>query len=228
MVATRCPQVNRPAQYAGTMSKTRLLAFGMSALLLAACGPVNPGAAAVVDGTRISMAKANDYADSYCLISLMSAQQQGTTSLDNAMIRRQALTELIVAARADSIAKKAGYDIQPQSLATADLKQIKEIFGDEADQIIELIERNQRTSAIAAKIAAEAGVKSQDQNQLAQAGFELLMKQFEGQDLKVDPRFGLSDGLEQTSQTGSLSTSISALENTDPASLPQALQCKSS
>ena len=45
------------------MSKFRFAAVGVTLLVLAACGPAHPGAAAVVSGTRIPITEVDDLAE---------------------------------------------------------------------------------------------------------------------------------------------------------------------
>ena len=207
------------------MSKSRVVVFGVAALLLAACGPVHPGSAAVVDGDRISMQQVDDYAESYCLISLLNAAQSGTTAIDNSMIRRQAVSDLVVASVADSIAAEENYKVAIPEMPAEDLAQITELFGSDAEAVLALIERNQRISAIATEVAKDAGVKVEDETALPQAGFELLTQAAAKADVSIDPRFGLDDDVQPVAETGSLSVSSLLLDGVSAEELPKPLQC---
>jgi len=207
------------------MSKSRLAAFGLAALLLAACGPVHPGAAAVVDGTRISMSDAEDLAQVYCAVSLVNAQQQGTDEIDNTLIRRQAVSDLMAGTLADQIARERGFEIEVPALTAADRDQIGELFGDDADAVFELIDRNQRTNAVALELARESGADVTDEDAALQAGHELLARAADEADISVDPRFGLSDAGRQIAETGSLSVPSVSLDATASEDRPAALKC---
>ncbi len=213
------------AEYADAMSKLRLVAVGATALLLAACGPVNPGSAAVVEGTRISMTDADDLADTYCTVTLIDGQQSGTTEADNAALRRQAVADLVAGAIADTIAKQRDYSVNVPELSAADQTQIEQLFGDDTPAVLDLVERNQRTNAIATQMAKDAGSTATDADSLLQAGHSLLSEATSDLDITVDPRFGMSETLQQIGETGSLSVPEVSLSDTAAEDRPQALKC---
>lgn len=205
------------------MSKTRLAVLGLAALLMAGCGPVNPGAAAVVDGTRIPMSDVDDVADVYCTASLSG--QGSAAGIDSSALRRQSVADLVSGAVADRVAKERGYEITVPALATADQEQLVQMFGDDLDAALELIERNQRTGAIAQEMAREAGASAQDGEALAQAGQQLLAQATAESDIEIDPRFGLDDTIQQIADSGSLSVAGGELDATATEDRPAALQC---
>lgn len=206
------------------MSKTRLAVLGLAALLMAGCGPVNPGAAAVVDGTRIPMSDVDDVADVYCTASL-SGQGGSAAGIDSSALRRQSVADLVSGAVADRVAKERGYEITVPALATADQEQLVQMFGDDLDAALELIERNQRTGAIAQEMAREAGASATDGEALAQAGQQLLAQATAESDIEIDPRFGLDDTIQQIADSGSLSVAGGELDATATEDRPAALQC---
>src|SRR6478736_1946236 len=118
------------------MSKTRLAVLGLAALLMAGCGPVNPGAAAVVDGTRIPMSDVDDVADVYCTASL-SGQGGSAAGIDSSALRRQSVADLVSGAVADRVAKERGYQVTVPALAAADREQLEQMFGDDLDAALE-------------------------------------------------------------------------------------------
>src|SRR5690606_32284622 len=126
---------------------------------------------------------------------------------------------------ADQIARERDYDIQVPAVPEADRAQLEEMFGDGLDDALRLIDRNQRTSAIVAEMAREQNPQVQDEEQLLQAGQQLLSQAVADVDISVDPRFGLDQTLQQVAQTGSLSVAAIDLEATAVEDRPAALQC---
>lgn len=206
------------------MSKFRFAAVGVTLLLLAACGPVHPGAAAVVSGTRIPITEVDDLAETYCAVSSVQSQGQGG-DIDRAEVRRQAMADLLAGEVADQIADERGYDITVPPLSDQDLAQIDQLFGSRADAVVDLVDRNQRTTAIAIQMAKDAGVQAQDEDTLIQAGSEQLGRAIAAADTKVDPRFGLDGSGQQIAVTGSLSVPSGALDATASEDRPAALKC---
>ncbi|WP_292040464.1 MULTISPECIES: hypothetical protein [Bacteria] len=207
------------------MSKTRLAVLGLAALLIAGCGPVHPGAAAVVDGTRIPMSDVDDVAAVYCAASQSDGSAGAQAGIDSVGLRRQAMADLLAGEVADQIARERDYDIQVPAVPEADRAQLAEMFGDGLDDALRLIDRNQRTSAIVAEMAREQNPQVQDEEQLLQAGQQLLSQAVADVDISVDPRFGLDQTLQQVAQTGSLSVAAIDLEATAVEDRPAALQC---
>ncbi|MBC9227695.1 hypothetical protein GL325_15305 [Aeromicrobium sp. 636] len=207
------------------MSKTRLAVLGLAALLLAGCGPVHPGAAAVVGDTRIPMSDVDDVASVYCVASKQQAQQGGAGSVDSAALRRQSLADLLVGEIADQIAQERDLTIEVPALTAEDKAQLEQMFGDQVDEAVKLVERNQRTSAIALELGREAAPAGTDEEQLVQAGQQLLAQQIAEFDVSVDPRFGLDETIQQVSESGSLSVPGGELDATAIEDRPQALQC---
>jgi len=206
------------------MSKTRLAVLGLAALLLAGCGPVHPGAAAVVEGTRIPMSDVDDVADVYCTASL-SGQSGSAAGIDSAALRRQSVADLVAGEVADQIAKDRDYQVTVPTLPAADRAQLEQMFGDDLDAALSLIERNQRTGVIAQQMAREADASIPEGEQLLQAGQQLLSQATAEADISIDPRFGLDDTVQQISDSGSLSVFGGALDATATEDRPAALQC---
>jgi len=208
------------------MSKTRLAVLGLAGLALAACGPVHPGAAAVVEGSRIAMSDVDDVASVYCAASLTEGESGGAQAgVDTIGLRRQAMADLLAGKVADQVAKDREYDITVPAVSGQDRAQLEQIFGDEVEQAVALVERNQRTSAIVIEMAREQNPDVQDEQQLLQAGQGLLGEAVGDLDVEVDPRFGLDATLQQISENGSLSVAAISLEATAVEDRPAALQC---
>lgn len=206
------------------MSKTRLAVLAGAALLMAGCGPVNPGAAAVVDGTRIPISEVDDAAHIYCTASL-SGGGGSAAGIDSAALRRQSLADLLAGAVADRIAADRDYDVRVPALGAQERQQLEELFGDDVDDALALVERNQRTGAIATQMAREADAGITDPEQLLQAGQQILAQETAQSDIDVDPRFGLDETVQQVADTGSLSVAGGELDATAVEDRPAALQC---
>ena len=205
--------------------KLRLLVLAAVAVLLTGCGSVHPGAAAVVDGTEISMAEADDVASTYCTLSLLSAQ--GGAPVPNADVRRQAVTDLVVGIVADDLAERAGVTPNPTSyeVTAAQREQIAESFSaSELDNAVRTINASQRTFAIAEQLGArELGDPSAGTQQKQERGFQLIQAELEKRDIEFDPRFGIDGTLQQVAPTGSLS--VPASDDAEPQELPATQQC---
>lgn len=196
-----------------------------TALLISGCGPVHPGAAAVVDGQRVSMQQVDDTASAYCTYVLSSAQSQG--DIDNAQIRQRSVMLLVQGEVADAVADRADLEVKVPDLAAADLAQIDEVFGRDADDVLTLIRRDQRTSQIAIALGREAGATGGDE-QLFNAGAQALEQALGEADVSIDPRFGLSNENQPLSETvvsGSLSVPSGDLDATTAEDRPAALTC---
>ena len=207
--------------------KLRLAAAG-AVLLLAGCGSsVHPGAAAVVDGTTISMSRADDVAAVYCKLSLLSAPEG--QPIPNADVRRQAVTDLVVAVVADDMAEDADLTPNPSSyeVSPAQRDEIARSFpDDELDEVVETINDSQRTFAIAELIGGrEIDDPDAATQQLQEEGLQLIQAELERRDVEFDPRYGIGDDLRQTAATGSLSVPVEAPEASDPKELPATQQC---
>jgi hypothetical protein len=206
------------------MSKTRLAVLAGAALLMAGCGPVNPGAAAVVDGTRIAISDVDDAAHVYCTASL-AGEGGSPAGIDSVALRRQSLADLVAGAVADRVAADRDYRVTVPTLGGEEKAQLETMFGDEMDEAMTLIERNQRTGVIATQMARQADASITGDEQLLQAGQQLLAQETAESDISVDPRFGLDQTVQQISETGSLSVAGGELDATAVEDRPAALQC---
>lgn len=199
--------------------------------LLAACGSVHPGAAAVVGSKTISMSTLERTAEAYCVLTLSSAQQQGVESVSNSDIRRQAVVSLVSTIVARDLAKADDLTIAPRlyTLGQADLDQIRATFPDaDQDALKEAIEQSQEVSAIAVALAArQTGQTPDETNQAAldELGRAAIMKAFKEQDVKFAPRFGLSPSGAPRAATGTLSVTPVDLEAPAAEELPDTQRC---
>ncbi len=207
--------------------KLRVLAAAGAVLLLTGCGSVHPGAAAVVDGTTISMSRADDVASVYCKLSLLSAPEG--QAIPNADVRRQAVTDLVVAVVADDMAEEAGVSPNPSSyeVSPAQRDEIARTFSaDELDEVVETINDSQRTFAIAEQLGGrEIDDPDAETQQLQEQGLQLIQAELERRDVEFNPRYGIGKDLQQDAATGSLSVPVEAPESADPKELPATQQC---
>ena len=207
------------------MKLRHLLTAAGAALLLAGCGSVHPGAAAVIDGTTISMSRADDVATVYCKLSLLSAPE--AAPIPNADVRRQAVTDLAVGIVADDMAEEAGLDPNPSSyeISRSQRNELAQTFeGSELDDVVATINESQRAFAIAELLGAEENDDPDaEPQQLQEQGLQLIQAELQRRELEFDPRFGIGDDLRQVANTGSLSVPVEA--STDPKELPATQQC---
>lgn len=208
--------------------KLRVLVAAAVALLLAGCGSIHPGAAAVVDDTTISMSQADDVAVVYCQLALASAP--AGTPISNADVRRQAVTDLVVGVVAREMADKAkvspnasDYEITP-----AQRKEIAQsVSDDELDPVVDAINASQHTFAIAELLGGQQNSNPDaDAEQLRQEGLQLIQAEVARRDVRFDPRFGIARDGTQKAATGSLSVPVEAPDPSQEG-LPATQQCAS-
>jgi hypothetical protein len=208
--------------------KLRVLVAAAVALLLAGCGSVHPGAAAVVGDITISMGQADDTAAVYCKLALASAPQG--TPISNADVRRQAVTDLVVGVVAREMAQEANVEPNPSTyeVTPAQRKEIAQaVADDELDAVIDAINASQHTFAIAEKLGAEQNDDPDaDAEQLRQQGLQLIQAEVARRDVRFDPRFGIARDGTQKSATGSLSVPVEAPDPSQEG-LPATQQCAS-
>jgi hypothetical protein len=208
--------------------KLRTLVAAAVALLLAGCGSVHPGAAAVVGNTTISMGQADDTAAVYCKLALVSAPQG--TPINNADVRRQAVTDLVVGVVAREMAQEANVTPNPSTyeVTPAQRKEIaRSVADDDLDPAIDAINASQHTFAIAELLGADQNDDPDaDAEQLRQQGLQLIQAEVARRDVRFDPRFGIAQDGTQKAATGSLSVPVEAPEPSQEG-LPATSQCAS-
>ncbi|MGH3473394.1 MAG: hypothetical protein ACRDOT_00625 [Aeromicrobium sp.] len=207
--------------------KLRTLAAAAVALLLAGCGSVHPGAAAVVGDTTIPMSHADDAATVYCQLTLLSAPEG--TPVSNADVRRQAVTDLVVGVVANEMADDENVTPNPSTyeVTPAQRKEIAQTFaGDEVDAVVDAINASQRTAAIAELLAAERNNDPDaEAEQLRQQGFQLIQAELGRRDVRFDPRFGIAGDGTQNAASGSLSVPVKPPDPAAQEGLPATQQC---
>ena len=206
--------------------KLRVLVVTATALLVAGCGSVHPGAAAVVGDTSISMARADDVATVYCQLTLLSAGQG--TPVGNADVRRQAVTDLVVGVVAREMADDADLTPNPSSyeITPAQRKDIaKEFPADQLDLVVDTLNDAQRTYAIADLLGAKKiDDPDAEAEQLRDQGLQLIQAEVARRDVRFDPRFGIGRDGTAKAPTGSLSVEVKA-PDPDQKGLPATQQC---
>lgn len=210
--------------------KLRVLVAAAAALVLAGCGSVHPGAAVVVGDTTISMDRADDIAEVYCLLAVRSSQPGAPVS--NADVRRQAVIDLALGVVAREIAAEKNLEPNPSDyeLTGAQRAQVAGAFpGGQVDDIIDALGASQRTFAIARLLGEEslgpdAGPDA-DPERAQNAGLELIQDEVARRDVQFDPRFGIGSDGRQTARTGSLSVPVEAPGQPDQKGLPATQQC---
>jgi hypothetical protein len=208
--------------------KLRTLVAAAVALLLAGCGSVHPGAAAVVGDTSIPMSRADDVASVYCRLALLSSGPD--TPVPNADVRRQAVTDLVVGVVAREMAQEAKVTPNPSSyeITPAQRKDIAKSFpDDQIDLVVETINDALRTYAIAELLGAKKiSDPDAEAEQLRNRGLVLIQAEIARRDVRFDPRFGIARNGRQSAPTGSLSVPVKAPAD-DQKGLPATQQCVS-
>ncbi len=214
------------------LNRVRAAVLIVAALTLASCGSIHPGDAAVVDGHSISMKKFDKTARIYCKLTLISAQEQGVTSVSNRDVRRQAISDLatIFVARDLGKAEDVTPDKRTYELSGSQLKEIGAAFpkGDDAEYVEFVIENSQEISAIAVALAEKStGVTATNENasQLEEEGQAAIRAAFKDHEVRFAPRFGLSSSLDEIGPTGSLSVTDVDFEAPTEDELPADQRC---
>jgi hypothetical protein len=207
--------------------KLRVLLVAAVVLVLAGCGSVHPGAAAVVGDTSISMSRADDVAHVYCRLTLLSAQP-GSAPPSNADVRRQAVTDLAFGVVARDLAEKKHLTANPSTyeITPAQRTDIAQRFpAGEVDDVVDALTDSQRTIAIAELLGAQKVGAAAAAEQKQSAGFTLLEAEATRRDVRFDPRFGIGRNGLQKAATGSLSVPAKTPSASDAKELPATQQC---
>lgn len=212
-------------------TRARAVVLGLAGLTLAACSNVHPGDAAVVDGKSISMTTLDNTAKVYCTLTLNAAKQQGTSSVSNLDVRRQAVVALVSAVVARKLAAENGVVVKPSTyeLTNTQRTQVAKAFPKEdIGELEKAIEDAQEVSAIAIALAEKSTGQTRNtgnEAQLAQMGQNEITKAFKDNDVKFAPRFGLNGSSKAVSDSGSLSVAEVDLEKPTEDELPAAQRC---
>lgn len=175
----------------------------MSLLLavLAGCGSIYPGAAAVVNGEEISRTQVDELASTYCLY--MSGQGREVNQLD---ARRQAAADLIAEKVMDDVFAKEGVEVvvSEYRLTSAERSGLEEFFEGDAEAIIILIERNNRIQKGVQKILRRTNVGIPDAD-LSKFSTQLILQYVGEARVEIDPRLAIANDLSGSVPSGSIS-----------------------
>lgn len=211
------------------MKLRRTLVVAGATVLLAGCGSGQPGAAAVVGDTTISMSRADATATVYCQLTLLSAPEG--TPVDNGDVRRQAVTDLVFGVVAREMAEEENLEPNPSTyeITPAQRTEIAAAFpDDEVDDVVDALEDSNQTLALAELLGAEElDDPDAGPEQVRDAGIQRIQAELGRRDVRFDPRFGLGDDGQQAALTGSLSVPMEAPEASDEEELPATQRCAS-
>lgn len=215
------------------MTRARAAVLVLAGLMLAACGNIHPGAAAVVDDQTISMKTLNQTAEVYCLDSLRAAKEQGATPpADYAAIRGAVVTNLVSLVVARKLAAEEGVTPKPAAYEVPESAEddiAKSYKGVDVEVVVKTLEDYQELSQIrislGEKVTGQAATE-QNAQQLFDAGQAEIAKAFKANDVEFAPRFGLSNsGADKVATTGSLSVAPADLGEDKPDKLPASQRC---
>jgi peptidyl-prolyl cis-trans isomerase SurA len=201
---TRLPGPTRLAGVAG---------LALAAVLLSGCGSTpgwNAGIAARVDGHTVSMDRVDQVTDTYC--GAVEGQLEGDQALPLHYLRGQVASSLALRLAADQFAAEQGVDpdaeyaqaleqAEPQLAALSEEARQAVIDVDGASIYVGAVEK-----AAGRKILQERGRPTASEDAVRKAGARAFGKWLADQDVRLDPRFGVTiDG----GRTAATDTSLS-------------------
>lgn len=215
----------------------RAAALAAATLLLAACGQVHPGAAAVVGDTRIPMDEVDALSAAYCqaTIAIGDSQGQPAPAAEGIVSKRTVLGALLQLEIARQAADSLGVVAEPSTYIAdeSSFQPLLDAVGDQyADDVARLVRINGETNAIQVAIGAQqqgvdvSELDTQEATQQAQqSGQEYIATFGADVDIEIDPRFGLAPDGQVLAETGSLSVPVSgdAVTPTEPADIANRL-----
>ena len=196
-------------------------------LALTACGDVSPGAAATVEGTKISRETVDDMAQAVCTAEVTYAGlvDQPVQPTPTSIYREISLSLLINEQLALDVADRLDVDVPPSSYEAGQDAGLEGLFEALPSSALEpfqhYVDSYNRLQALYAAIGAEAGDASGDDPQAAaEAGRAYVAQYAEQRDIHVDPRFGeFTDG-QVAGGSGSLSVPVEAAASVRPDEPP--------
>lgn len=200
-------------------------------MLLAGCGGVHPGSAAVLDGNSITIKTVDDDAQSYCNYALVVAKQSGVKDIATGDARKQALSGLITADVADKIAEEKGIVVAPKDykLTPQEIASIEGAFPAKGlEGVKAIIEQSKKTSLIATRLGEQELTVTADATNTEQvdaAGNKVIQDAIAASSLTIDPRFGLNKKTLEGTSGGSLSVAEVSDADVDPADLHIGQRC---
>ena len=191
-----------------------------AALVLAGCGSVHPGSAAVVGAETITHSEVDELADAFCSASVSTAQAQGQAAPETATrgAREGALQLLLETALSRQFGEHENVDPDPQQVSQA-LEQneqgvalvppgqregLRSVLREYAEAQLMLVEAGRKS------LAADSTTQVPDEQAFAE-GERLRTDFVNGLDVEVDPRYGtFSEG---AIQRGTSSLSVPASDD---------------
>lgn len=183
------------------MKLRRLIPMSLLLAVVAGCGSVYPGAAAVVDGEEISRTQVDELASTYCVF--MSGQGRAVSQLD---ARRQATADLVAEKVMDDVFAKEGVKItvREYQVSTSERTGLEEFFEGKTDAVIVLIERNNRIQKGAQKLLRRTNSEIPDAD-LSKFTTQLILQYVDEARVEIDPRLGIANDLSGSVPSGSIS-----------------------
>ena len=216
------------------------LTAACAALVLSGCGAVPPGAAAVVDGTKISKGDVEELADSQCAGAELAAKTPQAQTVTRKQLNQRSLRLLMDIELSLKYADEEGLEPRPDSSAA--------IYSQVQPLVEALPKKHQESTAATFHRWADAtdvliqvgeqatGQQATEQNQqdLLNAGFQQREAWRKKVEIEIDPRYGPSGDGWPGAGDGSVSEASSTFakdankEQADPkwmATLPASQKC---
>ncbi len=204
------------------------LTAGCAALVLSGCGTVPPGAAAVVDGTKITNSDVEELADSQCAGAELAADTPQPQTITRKQLNQRSLRLLMDIVLSLKYAEKEGLSPRPDSAAA--------IYAQVEQLVKALPKKHQESTAATFHRWADAtdvliqegeratGQKETPQNQqdLLNAGYQKREAWRKKVEIEMDPRYGPSDEGWPGSGDGSVSKASSSFAKDANAEQPDA------
>ncbi len=211
-----------------------------AALVLSGCGTIPLGAAAVVDGTKITNSDVNELAEAQCAGAEQAAKTPQAQPVTRKQLSQRSLRLLMDIELSLKYAKKEGLTPRPDSSSA--------IYA-QVDPLVKTLPKKHRDStaatfhrwADATDVLIQEGERATGQKETAQNQQDLLNAGFKKReawrkkvDIEIDPRYGPSDDGWPGSGDGSVSKASSTFakdaskEQADPkwmATLPAGQTC---
>lgn len=183
----------------------RAAALAGAALLLAGCGGLDPGTAATVEGSEISMSSVNDTATVLCSLNEEQIGAQGSpVPLVN--FRRQALASQVLEEAARTVAEERGIEVQPSydEVMSQQREVIEGLPEDQRAAFEEIVRSETYTTAVLEALGRDAGGNQQARQQ---AGLQAVVQWLQDAEHRIAPQFDIDVG-EQGLVRSESSTSV--------------------
>jgi peptidyl-prolyl cis-trans isomerase SurA len=179
--------------------RIRLAGLAVAAVLLSGCGSTpgwNAGVAARVDGQTVSMDRVDQVTDTYC--GAVEGQLQSGQALPLHYLRGQVAGSLALRLAADQFAAEQGVDPDAeyaQALQQAE-PQLASLSEDARQAVIDVDGASVYVGAVekaaGQQLLEERGRSTSNEDAVRKAGATAFAKWLADQDVRLDPRFGVS------------------------------------